>query len=442
MASSSMAGGLDRSVKRGDETQSFPVAGAPAEICVVPKHLPGAEYRGKDGAKDRDRERQLCSYDLHKDGPTSETHGVGACPKISSTSASIEFQELVAANTKESIESIEKCGRERPTDKLTKFKTTDNDRTCTYAPGAMLTYHLSRYLGDILEVPAMVLRTIDLDVMQKVAVNATKMKINGVLRKSYQNYIDAYRDPSRADMASSIYTSDLKQLFGFLRDNVKADFTHPGWVDGVQGGAFEGMEGVRDAFSSTPAATIFGKQLSQVSLQRLQTARDYADLIVLDQLSSQSDRYTGLNLGGVNYYYFRDGDKNLSSVEKRKVDKGEKPLPAGALLIRRVVSKDNDCTFINGNVNAKLGYTARLRHINPKTYAGVQKLARAFTADSQIKDFMLTDLNMAQRYIDIFAKNLSSVSDTLRENCRSGALKLDLNPEANFLGAESAQSCE
>src|SRR5262245_19979512 len=93
--SSSIAGGLERSVPRGDDliTISTPLRG-PDEICGVPKHLPGADYRCKDGANDRENERELCTYSPHQAGPTARNGGVATCPKVSSTSAAIEFQEI------------------------------------------------------------------------------------------------------------------------------------------------------------------------------------------------------------------------------------------------------------------------------------------------------------------------------------------------------------
>jgi hypothetical protein len=96
---------------RGAETLSFTSPSGAKEICVVPKHLPGADYRGKEGEKDRKSERELCSYNLYLSGPTTTDHGVATCPKVSSTSAAIEFQEIVEAGSKSTLESTASCGR-------------------------------------------------------------------------------------------------------------------------------------------------------------------------------------------------------------------------------------------------------------------------------------------------------------------------------------------
>lgn len=53
-------GALHREAERGVKTNTFKVPGdRPDEICVIPKHLPFANYRGKDGAKDIADEQQF-----------------------------------------------------------------------------------------------------------------------------------------------------------------------------------------------------------------------------------------------------------------------------------------------------------------------------------------------------------------------------------------------
>ena len=62
-------GSLDRSAARGVQTITYPVpTSGPNEICVIPQHLPAANYRGKDGEKDLADEKRLASYDFYKMG--------------------------------------------------------------------------------------------------------------------------------------------------------------------------------------------------------------------------------------------------------------------------------------------------------------------------------------------------------------------------------------
>jgi len=78
-------GSLQRDAERGTNTVKYKVPnGRPDEICVVPKHLPFADYRGKDGAKDIADENQLASYDFNKAGP-AESGVIAIVPKRTST---------------------------------------------------------------------------------------------------------------------------------------------------------------------------------------------------------------------------------------------------------------------------------------------------------------------------------------------------------------------
>ena len=93
-------GSLQRDAERGTNTITFKVPdGRPDEICVVPKHLPFADYRGKDGAKDIADENQLASYDFNKAGPT-ESGVIAIVPKRTSTSAAVDVYQIPAGTTR------------------------------------------------------------------------------------------------------------------------------------------------------------------------------------------------------------------------------------------------------------------------------------------------------------------------------------------------------
>jgi hypothetical protein len=119
-------GSLHRDAERGTKIVRFQVPGGrPDEICVIPKHLPFADYRGKDDAKDIADETSLANYDFYKTGPAEE--GVIAIvPKRTSTSAAVDVYELPAGTTRPTeitasyCRSVEKDGKD-----LAKFKQTD-----------------------------------------------------------------------------------------------------------------------------------------------------------------------------------------------------------------------------------------------------------------------------------------------------------------------------
>lgn len=435
------APGLDRSVSRGREVVHHNVPGGrPDEICVLPRHLHDGDYRGARGADDEAAEAALCRYDFYRPGPTRESSGVATCPHAVSTAGSIEFMDIPIGRTRKELQTAETCGIDRPTQKLARFKTSDYDATTTVAPGGMLAYHVSRMLGDILNVPPAVLRTVDVEVMRDVAERAPAVASNELVKKSFANYLVAIKDPP-VWKTSDIFTTDYTQLYGFLSGKVSGDSVYPGWVAEITTGQFEKERGVRDAFSESSAANLFGKSMTAASLQRAQSARDFADLIVFDEILSQGDRFTGLNLAGVPYYYHRTTG-GLEYVAKRKVEDGSEKMPAGAMLVVRLVVTDNDCTLTCPNVNAEHGYSARLRHLHPRTYAGIQHLAKAWKADPSMREQLARDIALTPAMGAVFEKNLTAVAETLREACVAGRLKLDLDPDALFLGTPPNSKCD
>ena len=84
-------GSLDRSAARGTRIVEFSVPGnRPAEIGVIPKHLPFANYRGENGSNDVADEQELVRYDFYKPGTTKQDGAVAICPKNTSTSAAVD----------------------------------------------------------------------------------------------------------------------------------------------------------------------------------------------------------------------------------------------------------------------------------------------------------------------------------------------------------------
>src|SRR4029453_3396286 len=129
-------GSLQRDAERGTTTIMFQVPGGrPHEICVVPKHLPFADYRGKEGAKDIADENRLASYDFHKAGP-AESGVIAIVPKRTSTSAAVDVYEIPAGTIRPDEITASYClGVEKNGKSVAKFKQTDNVHTtpCTAA---------------------------------------------------------------------------------------------------------------------------------------------------------------------------------------------------------------------------------------------------------------------------------------------------------------------
>src|SRR6185312_10481683 len=96
---------------------------------------------------DAEREAQLCSYEI--------SQNVAVCGKTNSTNPGLIFYELAQGQQARDVERAN-C---KDAKALAKYKLSTS---CSYAPSLLAYYHVSRYLGNILQVPPSVVRTVDL----------------------------------------------------------------------------------------------------------------------------------------------------------------------------------------------------------------------------------------------------------------------------------------
>ena len=211
---------MQRDAERGTNTTTFQVPGGrPDEICVVPKHLPFADYRGKDGAKDIADENQLASYDFNKAGP-AESGVIAIVPKRTSTSAAVDVYQIPAGTirpdqiTASYCLSVEKNGKN-----VAKFKQTDNVHTTTCTVAILGYYHLARALGDICEIKPAVLRTMDIEQHKKMVRLAAELGAHGLVGQSWALFNHYYDNPRGSAVAQTLFTSDFQQIYGALLEN-------------------------------------------------------------------------------------------------------------------------------------------------------------------------------------------------------------------------------
>src|SRR3984893_9807526 len=128
----------------GGKIVELPAPDRSAEVCVIPKHFPGAVYSDND----LKAESQLCSID--------EYTNAAVCPKTNSTNPGLDFYSLPPGFTPQQVEAAH-C-KTPGVKKIAKYKLSTS---CSYTPSILGYYHLSRILGGIANVPPAVLRTVD-----------------------------------------------------------------------------------------------------------------------------------------------------------------------------------------------------------------------------------------------------------------------------------------
>ena len=424
-------GSLQRDAERGTKTITFQVSGGrPDEICVVPKHLPFADYRGKDGAKDIADEKQLASYDFNKAGP-AESGVIAIVPKRTSTSAAVDVYQIPAGTTRPDqitasyCLSVEKNGKN-----VAKFKQTDNVHTTTCTAAILGYYHVARALGDICEVKPAVLRTMDIEQHKKMVRLAADLGAHGLVGQSWALFNRYYADPRGSGVAQTLFTSDFQQIYGALLENTTGEESYTEWLS--VGSNLSSTRAFSRMADSRPVVAILGsRDFTQSNVQALVGMRDMSEMILLDYLLAQSDRLTGGNISDYSFTYYRDGDKVKSVKTSKATD-----IPDGAtkVVIKKLTIKDTDAGLLNANVFEKKGYLSQISHMHPKTFGRLQTLATKWRDDPTVKEFFHRECTFSNSQLARFEKYLLAAASTLQSRLDSGKLRLDLDLDDYFAG--------
>jgi hypothetical protein len=438
---SAFAGGsFDPNLPRGISTSKFAVPGQSIhETCIVPKHVPFAEYRKAD----ENREHELCKYNFYESSGTTDSGAVAVCPKTTSTSAGVLLYNIPDGHTKSELQSTSMClslkTKNRPrlgAKEIAKFKQTDGDRTCTSTSAILGYYHVSRALGDIARIPPAVIRTMDFDQHGKIvnqALSMAKVTRNRALTKSWSNFT-AYKSGSSKN-PSSLFTIDNSQIFGALISKDHGTTPYKEWITDARSGQtnISAVSAYRDVTNPQSAAKIVGsRSFTQSAAQSLIAMRDMSEMILIDTLMQQNDRFSGGNIDASTEVIYRDGSEF-------KTDKSGKDVPPGLpqFTVKRLHLVDNDCGLIAGpGAFVKRGYLGKVNHMHPKTYVRLIQFANKWENDPSVKTFFQTEALFSSAQISSFEKILLKTRDALRAKCKLSDHFLDLDVNDYFDGKE------
>lgn len=427
---------MDRGAARGEKTVHFPMPnGAPDEICVLPKHLATADY----DKGDLETEQELCSYSFYGAAPreAGPKTDVAICPKLSSTNPGTDVHALLPGKNKAETEAAICKLSDRPTKHLAKFK---QSITCSYTPSIVGYYHLSRLLGGAGDVKPVVVRTMGLPQHKQVVASALdilKRQGDGEYPKiSWLTFQKAEANPAASSKKDALYTQDLLQIYGGLQDNARGESKYSEinkrGAAPNPAGPFTRTAQWAYVASPKPMSQLAGRTLKD-SAQTVQVVRDITEMLVMDYLMSQQDRFG--NIHEIDYYYSLKANGEVDKVKKSKVDDHEKPMPAGAVLVKKMILKDNDCGgSTKDNVTLKAGLVDQIRHLSPKLYANIQWLAQNFGQGQEIPKFMVSEALFAQADVNMLRANLGTLAPKLKSLCTSGKLMLDADLEGHLAG--------
>jgi hypothetical protein len=418
------------------------------EVCIIPKNFPLEKQQKADK-----RQEEMCQWDFHDDSNKVKIEAKG-----NSTNPGVIVSVFDEQENKFSREA--------------KLK---SSVTCCYTPSVLAYYQLSQYLGGAGNVPETVIRTMDLAKHKKIRELGRRTPIASMWA-SWDKY---YREQS-----PSVFISNKKQIYGSLADIAKNEM----FFSEIYGSpsartpearllAFQSTAIYKSMTNSAPLATLIPAKIEipiiiksgvgaisqneslRRKMQWTQYVKDISDMVVLDSLLSQQDRFGNQHKKA--YIYKIEGDKiKKHKVKAAKNSSGkaigwrigveEKALiDQGGVLIQEFLMKDNDCGVKKTNIQMNAKTIEKVRHISPSSYFRLVKL-RTAVKDEQalpvskrvVENYFKTELLFTDSDMKSFYSNLDKVTSSLQKNCKAGLLKLDADVHIQLQRKEAPTSCE
>jgi hypothetical protein len=172
---------------------------------------------------------------------------------------------------------------------------------------------------------------------------------------------------------SSLYTKDGKQLYGVLQANPTGEQSYPHLSDLAGAGAFAASSEFARVTSSSALKLKYkdtAGKLDQTAVQQIVQIRDLSDMVLMDYIVSQADRFSGNMHSEKVFMWIENGVLKSDSKKSDPAKAAEqlKQLPADAVLVNRMILKDNDAGLISGNLAKSNHLLEKISHMDSKTY--------------------------------------------------------------------------
>ena len=412
----------------GEKIVELPVPGRKAEICVVPKLFDGAAYSVKDSTV----MEQLCAIDVRKNA--------AVCPKLNSTNPGLDIVAVPDGMTAQKFQDAN-CKTPK-SEKIAKYKLSTS---CSYAPSILGYYHVSRILGHLANVPPAVLRTFDLAdhiaLGRKALARAPASSLIHATWASLMAQLTAGPNASRRDL---LLTDDFSQSYGALVDNPSHEEFYKDFFNGGSNNVAR-AQNFRDRNPAmamlargADVSTMIGRSFTADNVQKMVQLKDASELIVLDTLLNQQDRFGNIHELPT-YYYLNAQNGKVQSERKLTADEVTQ---RKAVKIKQMMLKDNDCGVAKTNVAKSAGLADRIAHIDPETYYRLLRFDQM--ADRpEVKEFFRRETLFTAADFASMRANLKQLASQLHQRCTTGRLKLDLDLDTHFSKKPlPSRSCE
>lgn len=399
-------------------------------------------------SKKLETEQKLCAMDFYQGE-------YAICPKLNSTNPGVlvvkklvdmpneQFQQKYCADVDEAKEQ----GKLKV---AAKFKQTIS---CSNSSSPVAYYRVSEFLSGS-RVPVAVFRTMDKNKHLDLTLKANDYLAGktDLIAQNWNNFLRAHQNPSRYPdlfIGSTVY--------GNLVENVKNEFKYTD-VSGVGSYDTRYQRFIQQKPFFLVASTDSILNIAGgTSLQKLAPVvtqmKDVSNMIITDYLLNQADRIGNIHFK-YKWYKYENGEvvdepSETKFVSRRDVIPASEmaKAQAGEVLVKEMILKDNDCGVSKVNEMKNIGALQLMRHMNPKVYSQLQRLA-AFVATDEGANYFKNELRIPTNYflgtpgVSSIRNNIIEAAKILKSNCQNGLLLLDLKLEELLLNPNFKASCE
>ena len=160
--------------------------------------------------------------------------------------------------------------------------------------------------------------------------------------------------------------------------------------------------------------------------------KELSEITLLDYIFSQQDRVG--NIDYLSYWYWVD-DGAVSRMPASGTHLPDELAGQHAIRIQRTRLNDNDAggKVPYANFTKKTGMLEKIRHYSADTYQRLQQLAADFEAGGELHDYVRDSFGLSSPQFEQVLKNTRLAAGILRDSCRAGKLRFDLDPTAFLL---------
>ena len=430
----------DPSTPRAQEITEHTAPNGTVELATRPSTFPG--HPEIYSQKDIEKEKELAAIDFYN-GKTKDDLDIVLIPKTYSTSPGLNVHaiKLPAGASRLSYASAHTGKSDSGQGKLiAKYKQTMPTHF-TYSPSILGYYHLSRFL-DAGHVEPAIVRTMDV-ASHKPLADLGKAKATGSNNRTQWTELRALDD---THSNPSLYTKDGKQLYGALQANPTGEQSYPHLSDLGGAAAFAASSEFAKVTSSSPLKLNYkdaAGKLDQAAVQQIVQIRDLSDMVLIDYIMSQADRFSGNMHSEKVYLWIENGVLKSDSKKSDPAKAAEqlKQIPADAVLVNRMIMKDNDAGLISGNSAKTNHLLEKIGHMDSKTYDRLLDLQKELQKP-EVAQWYQTELLFTSADFNTMKNNVDQAVAILSGRKGNG-LFLDANVSAAIGAADNqAQGTE